>query len=237
MSGPLRALLFDAGGTLLFLDHDRMAREVGAATGTPLSAGALDAAVPEAALRMEHRAGTDKDRASRYLRALLEGAGLPPDRWPTAADALYAMHRERHLWSATHPGTAPALALLQARGIPLGVVSNSDGRVEAALEAAGLRRFFDVVIDSALVGVEKPDPAIFAPALEALRVPAADALYLGDLYEVDVVGARAAGMDVMLVDPAGRHAARPDVLSAPSVAAIVTYLERVGRLPVVPATP
>jgi putative hydrolase of the HAD superfamily len=83
------------------------------------------------------------------------------------------------------------------------VVSNSDGRVEEALRAADLRRYFDVVIDSALVGVEKPDPAIFRAALDALDVDPGEALYVGDLYEVDVVGARAAGMSAVLLRPEG----------------------------------
>jgi putative hydrolase of the HAD superfamily len=75
--------------------------------------------------------------------------------------------------------------------------------VDEALVAAGLRDCFDVVIDSALVGVEKPDPAIFRAALEALGVPAAQALYVGDLYEIDVVGATAAGVPAVLLVPPG----------------------------------
>ena len=67
---------------------------------------------------------------------------------------------------------------------------------------------FEFVIDSGEVGVEKPDPRIFQIALDRMGVTAADALYVGDLYEVDVVGARAAGLDVVLLDPYGVHADR-----------------------------
>jgi putative hydrolase of the HAD superfamily len=109
------------------------------------------------------------------------------------------MHRERHLWSSVAEHSAVALARLQAAGIRLGVVSNSDGRVEQALEAAGLRRYFDVVIDSALVGLEKPDPRIFQAALERLGVEPDEALYVGDLYPIDILGARAAGIDAILL--------------------------------------
>ena len=52
-----------------------------------------------------------------------------------------------------------------------------------------------MVIDSSVFGIEKPDPAIFRAALEALNVAPEEALYVGDLYDVDVVGARAAGME------------------------------------------
>jgi HAD superfamily hydrolase (TIGR01509 family) len=78
------------------------------------------------------------------------------------------------------------------------VVSNSDGRVEEALRAAGLVRYFDIIVDSTLAGVEKPDPAIFRPALDALGVLPEEAVYVGDLYDVDVAGARAAGMAAIL---------------------------------------
>jgi putative hydrolase of the HAD superfamily len=114
---------------------------------------------------------------------------------------LQRLHRDRHLWCRLAPGTPEALDRLRGAGLRLGVVSNSDGRVDEALVAAGLRHRFDVVLDSALVGVEKPDPAIFRAALDALGVAPAEALYVGDLYDVDVVGARRAGMEAVLLQP------------------------------------
>ena len=82
---------------------------------------------------------------------------------------------------------------------------------------------FEFVIDSGEVGVEKPDPRIFQIALERMGVSAADALYVGDLYEVDVVGARAAGLDVVLLDPSGEHSGR-DVKTVRSVAELADGL-------------
>jgi len=95
--------------------------------------------------------------------------------------------------------------------------------VEGALQAAGLIDYFDVVVDSALVGVEKPDPAIFRPALEALGVTAAEAVYVGDLYEVDVVGARAAGLEAVLLAPDGDRQSAP-CRAVPSLSALVDLL-------------
>jgi putative hydrolase of the HAD superfamily len=66
-----------------------------------------------------------------------------------------------------------------------------------------LREYFDVVIDSSVFGTEKPDPAIFRAALEALDVAPEEALFVGDLYDVDVVGARAAGMEAVLLTSTG----------------------------------
>ena len=216
-----RAVLFDAGGTLLFLDYARIARAVGSACGVAMSAEALEDAAPAAALALEERAGTDGERAARFLRALCIGAGLPEGRWPDAQRALYALHREEHLWSASAPGTVEALRRLRARGVRLGVVSNSDGRVEAALRQAGLLDCFDVVIDSSIAGVEKPDPRIFLAALERPGVAAGEALPVGDVYEVDALGARAAGLDAALV---GADAPREGVRTARSVASLVDSL-------------
>ena len=205
----LRAVLFDAGNTLLFLDYARMARAVGTALGFPLTGDGLAAHAPEASEAMERASGNDKERASTYLEALFRFSGVPVERMAEVRDCLDALHRERHLWCSIRDRTHEALGRLRAAGIRLGIVSNSDGRVEQALTAAGLREYFDVVIDSSLVGIEKPDPAIFRAALDALGVEPEEALYVGDLYEVDVVGARAAGIEAVLLAPSSPGPHRP----------------------------
>lgn len=200
---PLRAVLFDAGNTLLFLDYARMAVAVGRALGVPLSGPRLAAGSRAATLAMERERAGDRERATAYLETLFVEAGVPSGRLDEVRSCLARLHGERHLWSGVADDTHDALARLRAAGLRLGVVSNSDGRAEEALAAAGLRDYFDVVIDSTLAGVEKPDPAIFRAALDALGVPPAQALYVGDLYEVDVIGARAAGMPAVLLVPPG----------------------------------
>ena len=195
----LRAVLFDAGNTLVFLDYARLAEGVGSALGVSLTGPGLSRHVAAASRAMELASGTDQHRAAAYLEALFLLGGVPRERLSEVRDCLGRMHRERHLWSSVGERSAQSLERLRAAGLRLGVVSNSDGRVEQALEAAGLRQYFDAVVDSALVGVEKPDPRIFLAALDALGVAPAEALYVGDLYEVDIVGARAAGMDAVLL--------------------------------------
>ena len=199
----VQAVLFDAGNTLLFLDYDRMAAAVGAAVGLPLTGPGLAGGVRAAARSMEQARANDRERATAFLEALFLEAGVPPASLNEVRETLRRLHVERHLWSGIAADTHDALARLRAAGLRLGVVSNSDGRVEEALEAAGLRDYFDVIVDSTLAGVEKPDPAIFRPALEVLGVPPEEALYVGDLYEVDVLGAHAAGMPAVLLVPAG----------------------------------
>ncbi|HEY3012972.1 MAG TPA: HAD-IA family hydrolase [Gemmatimonadales bacterium] len=223
----LRAVLFDAGNTLVFLDYPRLAQGVGAALGLTLSGETLCQHVPEATRAME-RAGTDQERAAAYLEALFLLGGVPPDRMAEVRECLARMHRERHLWSSVAERSGESLARLRAAGLRLGVVSNSDGRVEQALEAAGLRGYFDVVIDSAALGVEKPDPRIFHAALDALGVRPEEALYVGDLYEVDVLGARAAGMEAVLLGDAVEGAGRA-CRTTPSIEDLVNDLTATGN--------
>ena len=97
------------------------------------------------------------------------------------------------------------LAALRARGYQLGVVSNADGRVPSTLADRGLAEHFATIIDSHLVGVEKPHPRNFQLALEACGATPAQALFVGDIYEIDVVGARNAGLSAVLLDPLGLY--------------------------------
>jgi putative hydrolase of the HAD superfamily len=209
-----------------------MAAEVGAALGIPLTSAALDRSVRAATSAVEGTRGvaagrTDRDRARAYLEALFTGAGVPAARMHEVASTLQRLHQEWHLWCRTMAGTTEALDRLRAAGLRLGIVSNSDGRVEEALAAAGIRDRFEVVLDSAVVGVEKPDPAIFRAALTALGIAPEEALYVGDLYEVDVVGARAAGIEAVLLLPDG--APGPECRRVESLVALADDLLTGGR--------
>jgi putative hydrolase of the HAD superfamily len=216
----LRAVLFDAGNTLLFLDYPRLARGVAAATGMPLSGADLEAQAGPAALALERSDTSDRERAGRYLETLFRLAGVPGNAMAVVRDTLLGLHREKHLWASVKAGTSEALEALRAAGYRLAVISNSDGRAVEGLAAAGLLAHFEEVIDSELVGCEKPDPRIFLTALERMGLSPAEALYVGDIYEVDVVGARRAGLDVILLDPLGNHPGR-DVRVARSLREVV----------------
>jgi HAD superfamily hydrolase (TIGR01509 family) len=205
-----------------------MAERVGAALGLPLAGDRLASGAAAAARAMEGIRGADRDRATVYLETLFTLAGVPAERLGEVRSCLAGLHQERHLWCATADGTRATLERLRAAGLRLGVVSNSDGRVDAALAAAGLRACFEVVLDSALFGAEKPDPAIFRAALEALGVAPDEALYVGDLYEVDVVGARAAGIEAILLLPESATVP-PGVRRVASLAALADQLLPGGK--------
>lgn len=102
-------------------------------------------------------------------------------------------------------GARDALDALATLGIRCACVSNSDGRAEWHLEQCGVRAGLEFVVDSQIVGVEKPDPAIFRIALDRLGVAPERALYVGDIRSVDEAGSRAAEMHFVLVDPYGDY--------------------------------
>jgi len=217
---PLQAVLLDAGGTLIHPDR-RFILEVLAAEGISADVAALAAA--EAAARdvatraiAEGRAPDDASRGRVLWPALFAALGCSNGQLERILQIVARRSRERGLWTEPEAGAADALRTLRARGLKLGVVSNSDGRVADFLAGAGFAPFLDVIVDSAVVGIEKPDPAIFHIACDRLGVPPAACLYVGDVYELDVLGARRAGLEAVLVDPLGRHAA----LECPRIASV-----------------
>lgn len=204
----LRAIFLDAGNTLIHLDRDRIF-EAYASVGVDADEDRFVEAEHEARKRLARRAeeggtGTEEHVWEEYFLTLFRRCGVPSEALPDVGRRVREMHEERHLWTRVEPGTAEALDALRERGYRLGVISNADGTVEDLLEDAGLRPYLDVVVDSHRVGVEKPDPRIFSIALERMGADADESLYAGDLYAVDVVGAREAGLSAVLVDPLER---------------------------------
>ena len=106
------------------------------------------------------------------------------------------------------PDAAPALEELRARGIALVVVSNWDCSLPAVLEEAGLLALVDGVVSSAEAGAAKPDPAPFRAGLELIGAEPSGALHVGDSPEKDVRGARAVGMEAVLIAREGGGAIR-----------------------------
>lgn len=200
-----RAVLFDAGNTLICLDFPLIARLLEGA-GVTLTADELARAEYHGRRAINatlgtSAPGTDSSRAYRYFSAILEGAGIAAGAIGPLFEIIRAHNATQGLWRVVPPGGRAALEALKSRGIALGVISNADGRVAAQLAAAGLSDVLDFVIDSHQVGVEKPDPRIFRMGLERAGVAPADAVYVGDMYMIDVVGARGAGLPGVLVDP------------------------------------
>jgi putative hydrolase of the HAD superfamily len=194
----IEAILFDVGQTFLYPDFPflkTLLAEYGVATDTiPLQKGA--ALAREKIFRYR-----DKENWKEYFNFWLQAAGAPEPAIPEITARIYERHRREHLWSWLDPAAPEVFAQLQNMGYRLGVISNSDGSIAAAMKKFGVSHFFDCTIDSHIVGVQKPDPGIFALALQQLGLPAECCVYVGDNYDRDVLGARGAGLLPMLIDP------------------------------------
>ncbi len=227
-------MLLDAGNTLVFVDRRRVVpilEAAGAATAEAL----WREAEREARLALSLALGRARDaRGSEervwrdYFHTIIRGCGVAEERSATVAETLRGLHLEDHMWTWAQEGAAEALTRVRDLGYRVGVVSNADGRVEALLERVGLASLVEFVIDSHAVGVAKPDPRIFRMGAERFGLPPERCLYVGDLYAVDVVGARAAGLRPLLVDPFDRHADWEDVDRIPSVAELPDWLATCG---------
>lgn len=186
------------------MDGERVARAAEVPFDPHAFARAEAAAV--AAVRrfiLEHPESRDAERLPLYLDALLQALGLADEgQRRLAAGRVAGEHGRANLWSRRADDAAEILETLRGRGYRMAVVSNADGRVRGLLEATGLTALLEFVVDSAEVGVEKPDPRIFHAATDRLGLAPAACAYVGDIYEVDVVGAARAGLTGILVGDA-----------------------------------
>ena len=225
VSPRVSAILLDAGGVLVFPEPDRML--------PPLRAAGVD---PDLATleRAHYRAMAIQDTAALppardtwwrdYLRSYVAACGVAEGQCEVLATEM-AQAIRGHAWVHVGLGASEGLRAVAALGLPMGVVSNSDGTVEsdlrrlgvcyvpgaadspdapAALDGPGPGVPMGVILDSAVVGVSKPEPAIFRIALDALSVPAGGTvLHVGDSLRYDVAGALAAGLQPVHMDPYG----------------------------------
>jgi HAD superfamily hydrolase (TIGR01509 family) len=215
-------LFVDAGGVIVDPDWVRVSGILRRG-GIDVSPAALEAAEPAAKRAIDvapSRSGADdRRRVGLFLAAVVGGAGAD---LPDEAE-LRAEHARRNLWSVVAPGAADALDRLRAAGVGLVLVSNAAADLPEFLGELGLARRFDHLVVSGIVGIEKPDPGIFREALRVCGADPANVIHVGDLYEIDVVGARSAGIRGVLVDPSGIRT-DADCPRFPSLAAVAAAI-------------
>ena len=238
-------LTLDAGNTVVFLDHGRIARFV-SALGFSVDEATLVRTEGEAKISLEDGGVTDDPSAAEsrsnpvevdwaeraapgargwglVIGTMLHRGGVPRAQLASLLDALWIDHRRLNLYSLVPDGLGAALDRLRARGFKVAILSNSEGMLAGLFERLGLLSHIDLVVDSGTFGVEKPDPRIFQVALGTFHVAPERALHLGDTYATDVVGARAASMRTALIDPHGHYVGR--FADVPRVDGVVAVAE------------
>jgi putative hydrolase of the HAD superfamily len=203
------AVLLDAGGVLMLPAHEAILEAL-APLGLDVLAERLDAA-HYAGMRAYDAEGVRGRVWRAYLEAYVRILAIEVDAREPAIEALQRAFASGWLWMRPIEASRVALRELVERGLRVGVVSNAEGTVERRLHQLGICQVgpgpgtpVEVIVDSHWVGVEKPDPAIFAPALRAMALDPVRCLYVGDSVRNDVMGARAAGLAPVLLDPDGR---------------------------------
>ncbi len=231
-------LCLDAGNTVIFLDHARLA-EIARAAGHDLRAEVLVRTEGEAKTLAESDGLLDvtwahRDRPGaigwgRMVGTMVHRAGVPEASVPALLDAAWLVHEVRNLWCKVPEGMGEALDAMRAQGVKVAIISNSEGMLDRLFTDLGVLRHFDLVVDSGRVGIEKPDPRIFRIALDRFGVAPERALHLGDVFATDVLGARAAGIRHGLIDPHGHYTGRhAEVPRVPGVVAVARALVEGG---------
>lgn len=205
----LETVFLDAGGVLVYPNWTRVCATL-ARYGVHADPLDLAAAEPLAKRRLDVQrtvnATNDASRGWLYFNLILDATGVARSEATDAALAdLHGFHMTNNLWEHVPVGVPDVLAALGDAGLRLVVVSNANGTLRDHFRRLGLDRYFLCILDSHEEGFEKPDPRLFANALAKSGADAGSTIHVGDLYEVDVVGARAAGIRGVLLDERGLY--------------------------------
>lgn len=204
----LETLSLDAGGVLVRPNWSRIASvfECYGVSTTPDELSSVELRV----MRDQDREATiretnDNDRVSDFFSRALDQAGAKgsPAARQAALDELKRVHKENNLWDIVHDDVIAALGRFKAIGLQLIVLSNANGTIRKLFEKRGLSQWFSHIVDSGEESAEKPDPRFFEAALGRAGSSRETTLHVGDMYFVDVCGARSAGIRAALIDRGG----------------------------------
>lgn len=208
-TGDVQGVLLDAGGVFVVPSRDRLVETLGDLIG-PLSHAACERAHFEGIHALDAASVSGDGERHIYLHGYVSSLGMAEDRIEEAIDRLKPvwMGPSPDLWNQVLGRSVAGLRTLHAAGLRLGVVSNSDGHVEGELARSKICQVgpgqgvpVRTIIDSTVVGVAKPDPAIFDLALTTLALDPSDVIYVGDSVKYDIRSAQAAGITPLHFDP------------------------------------
>jgi putative hydrolase of the HAD superfamily len=218
--GQCQAIIFDVNGTLLGYEDPLGFEKRFAEACQDLGIGVTVDQVCQAFSRLVQEWAKVKAQGFRrassgeqYRRTMtwvyqlmLEALGVQGDLWQKA-DTLYERFIVREGFMPLFSDVKDTLEQLRSSGLRLGVLSNFPPHLEETLKQHGIHGYFDFFVVSSLVGVEKPDPAIFELAIAEAQCPKEEILYVGDNLDDDIRGAQAVGLTAILID---RHDRWPE---------------------------
>jgi putative hydrolase of the HAD superfamily len=200
------AVTLDVGGVFVVPSHDRLAAAL-AEAGIDVDRGSFW----DGHYLAMHAVDADQSPAETfgaYVPAFCHHIGLRGAAFADAVAALEPLFGPSGLWCQPIPESLTGMRALHDAGVLMAVVSNADGTVARILAEAGVCQVGEgpcvpvvAIVDSGALGVAKPDPATFGPALDALGVAPGDVVHVGDSVHYDVRGAEAAGITGIHFDP------------------------------------
>lgn len=216
-----RVIFFDVGNTLLFPNRAKMLESISSDLHPTLEQWqTLERRTKhEFDLGMQS-GGVDHGFWWTFHTYLLQQFGHDA----SLRDVLVENTQNSANWDQIPPGTRDSLERLR-KEFRIAVISNADGGIERVLTRCGIADCFESITDSGIVGVEKPRKEIFEAALLAMDTRPEESLYVGDVYSVDYVGARNAGMQAVLFDVAGAYRDR-DLPRVESLEQLETWLQQ-----------
>jgi putative hydrolase of the HAD superfamily len=232
MSEEIDAFLFDAGGTLFDLKPTReeVFQKLLRARGFDVPIDKLISVLASAERRFDEQTATlngvsEEPFWKQYDKFVLDALGYTSDLELFSKEVSQEFDKlipEVKSW-AEYPDARPLLDVLTQRGFRLGIVSNATDLVRKVLDNLELTSYFHSIVVSEEVGVRKPDPKIFHMAAKELRTPPNRAIYIGDRFTIDVIGAKRAGMNAVLLDRNGSYS-DVNCLKVRSLSALRRYL-------------
>ena len=212
---PALAVTFDFGQTLCDLDTALLSRRL-AERGLAASAERLEVAVADGWRAYDDAiaAGLGGHPWKTFMSSLLGSAGLDGAPRAEAVDWLWEEQPRQNLWRRPIAGMIELCRALRAAAVPVGIVSNSEGRLAELVDEIGWAADFAVIADSGRLGVEKPDAFIFRWAAERLGVAVERVVHVGDSWGADVEGAIGAGMRCVWFRGRSPRALPPEVRGA-----------------------
>ena len=207
---PIQTVFLDAGGVLVNPNWSRVSDALGR-HGVAVPAATLAAAEPRAKKRLDTgdtiQATNDQQRGWTYFNLVLTEAGIPlSDATAAALAELHTYHQTHNLWETVPDEVLPSLAALRAGGLRLVVLSNANGTLHRAFDRLGLTHVVRRDLRFAQRRRREARSALLSHRARAARAPTPRRpMHVGDLYHVDVVGARAAGLTPALLDVGGLY--------------------------------
>jgi len=204
----IRAVFFDVGNTMFFYNYEFLSsllQERFDIDRDPRELEAIHYSLKEIIQEKAKEKKGHRTMVEEVYALWLSELDIEDDRIPRIIEVIESHPFPHFFWSRMGEGVKETLEWFRDRRFKLGVISNAEGQIRRLLEYTGVDEYFDVVLDSMEVGVEKPDTRIFKKALAELGVKSDEAVHIGDLLEIDMKGARDAGLIPILVDRENRY--------------------------------